>query len=200
VSSLFNLGDADQVNDLGRAAVEISKVTEVITEISEQTNLLALNATIEAARAGEAGKGFAVVANEIKELAAQTAKATGEIRNKIEGIQGSTNRTVREIEEITKVINDVNEIVSLIASDTIEQSASTREIADNVQEASRGIQEMNHNVAQSSAVSTDIAKEIAQVSNQAQEIVKGSSEILTNADNLSHMAEQLKNLVGRFKM
>ena len=191
---------SDQVNDLGRAAVEISKVTEVITEISEQTNLLALNATIEAARAGEAGKGFAVVANEIKELAAQTAKATGEIRNKIEGIQGSTNRTVREIEEITKVINDVNEIVSLIASDTIEQSASTREIADNVQEASRGIQEMNHNVAQSSAVSTDIAKEIAQVNNQAQEIVKGSSEILTNADNLSHMAEQLKNLVGRFKM
>jgi len=191
---------SDQVNDLGRAAVEISKVTEVITEISEQTNLLALNATIEAARAGEAGKGFAVVANEIKELAAQTAAATGDIRNKIEGIQASTSRTVSEIKEITTVIDDVNEIVSLIASDTIEQSASTQEIADNVQEASRGIQEMNHNVAQSSAVSTDIAKDINQVSVQAQEIVKGSSEILTNADSLSHMAEQLNNLVGRFKM
>ncbi len=191
---------SDQVNDLGRAAVEISKVTEVITEISAQTNLLALNATIEAARAGEAGKGFAVVANEIKELAAQTATATGDIRNKIEGIQGSTNQTVREIEEITKVINDVNEIVSLIASDTIEQSASTREIADNVQEASRGIQEMNHNVAQSSAVSTEIAQDISRVSIQAQEIVNGSSEILTNADSLSHMADQLNNLVGRFKM
>ncbi len=191
---------SDQVNDLGRAAVEISKVTEVITEISEQTNLLALNATIEAARAGDAGKGFAVVANEIKELAAQTATATGDIRNKIEGIQQSTNRTVIEIEEITKVINDVNEIVALIATETVEQSTSTQEIADNVQEASRGIQEMNHNVAQSSAVSTDIAKDISEVSIQSQEIAQESSEILTNADNLSRMAEQLNNLVGRFKM
>lgn len=67
---------SDNVDELGKAAQEISKVTEAITEISEQTNLLALNGTIEAARAGEAGKGFAVVANEIKELARQTAEAT----------------------------------------------------------------------------------------------------------------------------
>jgi len=72
-----------RVDELGVAATEISKVTEVITEISEQTNLLALNATIEAARAGEAGKGFAVVANEIKELAKQTAEATLDIRPKM---------------------------------------------------------------------------------------------------------------------
>ena len=74
-------GSSEKVNQLGFAAKEISKVTEVITEISEQTNLLALNATIEAARAGDAGKGFAVVANEIKELAKQTANATGEIKH-----------------------------------------------------------------------------------------------------------------------
>ena len=67
---------SEKIDNLGRAAQDIGKVTETITEISEQTNLLALNATIEAARAGEAGKGFAVVANEIKELAKQTAKAT----------------------------------------------------------------------------------------------------------------------------
>ncbi len=117
---------ADQVNALGHAAEDISKVTEVITEISEQTNLLALNATIEAARAGEAGKGFAVVANEIKELAAQTAKATGDIRGKIEGIQSSTDQTVVEIDAIMRVIDDVNAIVSQIARDTVEQSDSTR--------------------------------------------------------------------------
>ncbi len=69
-----------RVDELGIAANEISKVTEVITETSVQTNLLALNATIEAARAGEAGKGFAVVANEIKDLAKQTAQATLDIK------------------------------------------------------------------------------------------------------------------------
>ncbi len=189
----------DQVNDLGRAAVEISKVTEVITEISEQTNLLALNATIEAARAGEMGKGFAVVANEIKELAAQTAKATGDIRSKIEGIQDSTDRTTVEIDAIMKVINDVNEIVAQIASDTVEQSTSTQQIANNVAEASRGIQEVNHNVAQSSVVSTDIAKDISQVNAEANEMAESSLNIKHNAETLSRVAQQLSDLVGRFK-
>jgi methyl-accepting chemotaxis protein len=188
-----------QVNELGRAAEDISKVTEVITEISEQTNLLALNATIEAARAGDAGKGFAVVANEIKELASQTAKATGDIRGKIEGIQSSTDKTVVEIDAIMKVINGVNEIVAQIASDTVEQSSSTQEIANNVAEASRGIQEVNHNVAHSSMVSSDIAKDIAQVSLEASEMADNSQSIKRNAELLAQMAEKLNGLVGRFK-
>jgi methyl-accepting chemotaxis protein len=190
----------NQVGELGCAADDITKVTEVITEISEQTNLLALNATIEAARAGEAGKGFAVVANEIKELATQTAKATGDIRAKIEGIQSSTDKTIVEIDAIMKVINKVNDIVAQIASDTVEQSTSTQEIANNVAEASRGIQEVNQNVAQSSVVSTDIAKDISQVSSEASEMAQNSHSIKENADLLSQMAEQLNDLVGRFKI
>ena len=62
----------------------------LISDIADQTNLLALNATIEAARAGEAGKGFAVVASEVKELAGQTAKATGEIGQQIDAIRSAT--------------------------------------------------------------------------------------------------------------
>ena len=59
-----------------------------------QTNILALNAAVEAARAGEHGKGFAVVANEVKDLAKQTADATLEIKQKIEGVQNSTARSI----------------------------------------------------------------------------------------------------------
>ena len=80
----------DRVGELSKAASRIGDVVELINTIAEQTNLLALNATIEAARAGEAGRGFAVVASEVKALAEQTAKATGEIGQQITGIQAAT--------------------------------------------------------------------------------------------------------------
>jgi len=191
---------SERVAELGNAAQDIGKVTEAITEISEQTNLLALNATIEAARAGEAGKGFAVVANEIKELARQTAEATQEIKAKIEGIQGSTSGTVKEIGEISKVINDMNEIVSTIAASVEEQSVTTKEIANNVSQASQGIQEVNENVAQSSVVSGEIAKDISNVNQESKEMSNGSSQVKVSASDLSRLAEELKTLVGRFKV
>jgi methyl-accepting chemotaxis protein len=193
--------DASQkIDELGRAAQEISKVTETITEISEQTNLLALNATIEAARAGEAGKGFAVVANEIKELARQTAEATQDIKDRIEGIQRSTSMSVKQVEEISRVINDVNEIVSTIATAVEEQSVTTKEIAGNVAQASGGIQEVTENIAQSSTVSSEIARDIADVNQSSTDMSNSSSQVDMSAQQLSELAEQLKGLVNKFKI
>jgi hypothetical protein len=80
----------EKVERLSKAAHKIGDIVELISMIASQTNLLALNATIEAARAGEAGKGFAVVAQEVKSLAAQTAKATADIGSQITDIQGAT--------------------------------------------------------------------------------------------------------------
>jgi len=191
---------ASRVGELGQGAKEISKVTETITEISEQTNLLALNATIEAARAGEAGKGFAVVANEIKELAKQTADATGEIKSRIEGIQNSIEGTITDIEEVPKVINEVNEIVSTIATAVEEQSVTTREIAENVAQASKGIQEVTENVTQSTSVAGDIAKDISEVNQAANEMTNSSSQVNMSAGELSKLGEQLKEMVGRFRV
>ncbi len=191
---------SETVNELGKAAREIDKITEVITEISEQTNLLALNATIEAARAGEAGKGFAVVANEIKELAKQTAEATQKIKREIGGIQDSTEGTVSQIKQISKVINDVDEIVSTTAVAVEEQSVTTREIATNVAQASQGIQEITENVAQSAVVAGEIAKDIAGVHQASEEIVISSSQVNLSAEELSRLADQLQEMAGKFKI
>ena len=191
---------SSQVSELGTAAQEIGKVVEAITEISEQVNLLALNATIEAARAGDAGKGFAVVANEIKELARQTATATGEIKTRVEGIQNSTDGTVIQIEQISRVVNEVNGIVSTIATAVEAQSATTREIAGNVAQAAQGINEVEGNVAQTSVVSADISSDIAEVTQAASEISESSAEISGNADTLSRLSQQLNQLVEKFKV
>lgn len=191
---------SSQVDELGKAAMGIGKVLETISEISEQVNLLALNATIEAARAGEAGKGFAVVANEIKALAKQTAEATGEIRQKIEGIQDSTRGTVSHIEQIAKVVDEVNSIVSTIASSIEEQSAATREIASNVAQASEGITEVNENVAQSNISVREISEEIGEVTLSSNKISENSNAVSSSAEKLSHLSNQLNLMVRRFKI
>ena len=189
-----------RVDELGKSAQEISKVTETITEISEQTNLLALNATIEAARAGEAGKGFAVVANEIKELAKQTAEATLEIKNNIEGVQVATSNTVKEINEVSKIIGDVNDMSATVASAVEEQSATTGEISENVVQASQGIQEVTENIAQVASVTTEIASEIADVNSAAQELTESSNQVQSSGDELQGLAAKLEQLVGGYKI
>jgi len=188
------------VEELGRAADSIGKITETITEISEQTNLLALNATIEAARAGEAGKGFAVVANEIKELAKQTAEATGDIRQAIEGIQSQTNITIADIGDISKIISEVNEIVQGIVTAVEEQSITTNEIVQNVAEASTGIAEVNENIASSSQMTSEVSNGVNQVKKRSVEVKQSSEHVQTAADDLSRLAENLAALVTKFKV
>jgi len=191
---------SQKVNSLDHAAGEISKFTEVITEISEQTNLLALNATIEAARAGEAGKGFAVVANEIKELAQQTAAATQEIKDKIAAIHGSTSETADEIYQITEVIENVNEIVGSIAVSIEEQTTATGEIADYVNQAAAGISEVNENVSQASAVSGEIASDISEVSRIAKETNVASIRVKESADQVAAAATGIKDALNDFTL
>ena len=191
---------SSQVGELGRAAREIGKVVETITEISSQVDLLALNATIEAARAGDAGKGFAVVAGEIKELARQTAEASGEIKKRVEGIQTNTEGTVNEINDISEVVNEINTIVSTIAAAVEEQSATTREIVSNVSQASVGLSEVNENVAQSSQVSGEIARDISDVTRSSNDISESCTEVNMSSQELAKLAEQLNQMVNKFKV
>lgn len=188
------------VMELGEAAKSIGIVTETITEISDQTNLLALNATIEAARAGEAGKGFAVVANEIKELARETAAATGKIKNAIEDIQNQTGETVKDIETITSVIAEVNDIVNTIVAAVEEQSTTTTEIVKNVHQASSGIAEINENIAGSSQMTMQLSEGVEQVRITSAEVKKNSLQVSDSASGLKELSDKLTLLVTKFKM
>lgn len=190
----------EAVGALGAAADSIGKITDTITEISDQTNLLALNATIESARAGEAGKGFAIVANEIKELAKETAEATGSIRNAIEEIQNQTGTTISDISSISTVISEVNEIVQGIVTAVEEQSITTNEIVQNVTQASTGIAEVNENIANSSHMTTEVYEGVSLVKEKSVDVKQSSEHVQTAADELSRLAENLSTLVGKFKV
>ena len=172
------------VGQLADAAQRIGEVVGLIQDIAGQTNLLALNATIEAARAGEAGKGFAVVANEVKSLATQTDKATGDIQSQVEEIQTSSSQSVDEIKSTSGTIEKINEFANAIAAAVEEQGAATREIADSVQKAATGTQEVSSNV---SAV-TDAS---SMVSAEAERLLESSSE-------MQALAEKLKGEVQTF--
>ena len=174
----------DRVSELSKAAARIGDVVELINNIAGQTNLLALNATIEAARAGDAGRGFAVVASEVKALAEQTAKATGEIGQQINGIQSATQDLVSAIKEISGTIEKLSEISSAIAAAVEEQGAATQEISRNVQQAAQGTQQVSSNI-------TDVQR-------GAGETGRASSQVLSAAQSLSGDSSRLKLEVGKF--
>ena len=128
------------VSGLASAAQKIDQVVELINTIAGQTNLLALNATIEAARAGEMGKGFAVVASEVKQLAAQTSRATDEIASEIAAVQQITSEAVSTIAGISSTITRINGVSSSIASAVEEQAAVTQDMSGNMQTAAHGVE------------------------------------------------------------
>ncbi|THB74604.1 MAG: methyl-accepting chemotaxis protein [Desulfobacteraceae bacterium] len=183
-----------------KVSLKIGTVTDSISEISEQTNLLALNATIEAARAGEAGKGFAVVANEIKELAAQTAISTEDIKREISDMQSTTGATVDEIKQVVGIIGQINDIIVTIAAAVEEQSVVTGEISGNISNASEGVALVTQNMNESSSVSNEISKDIQGVSQATEKISSSSEQVRSSSQLLKNMAAELKLIIDGFKV
>jgi len=169
---------------LSEAANRIGDVVKLINDVAEQTNLLALNATIEAARAGEAGKGFAVVAHEVKALATQTAKATGEIATQIAAMQAATKESVGAIKGIGDTVARIAEIARTIAGAVEEQGTATQGIALNVRHAARG--------------TAELTTSIADVNRGAAETGTASAQVFASAQSLSRESSRLKGEVGKF--
>lgn len=162
---------AASVAELGRRGDEIGKVISVINDIADQTNLLALNAAIEAARAGEHGRGFAVVADEVRKLAERTTRATEEVGQSIKSIQDETKQAVTRMETGTQQVKVGVELAERAGE-------NLREIVDGAGQ---------------------VATLIGQISAASEEAGSATSQSSQAAQDLSHKAEQLRELVGRFK-
>jgi methyl-accepting chemotaxis protein len=172
------------VQGLAETAKRIGDVLKLIGDIAAQTNLLALNATIEAARAGEAGKGFAVVAQEVKTLAAQTAKATEQISTQIGAIRGETQTAAGAIGAICKTISEINAISATVANAVEQQQAATQEVARNIHQAAAGTR--------------DVADNIGDLTSTASETGSAAAQVLSSASELARQSELIRGEVQSF--
>ena len=172
------------VDNLSQAAAKIGEVVALIQDIAAQTNLLALNATIEAARAGAAGAGFAVVAGEVKNLSAQTSRATSEIREHISSMQVVTEETVDAIRSISQTIERINGVTTSIAAGVTQQTAATADIASNVAQVASGADTIN--------------ADLVQVSRASQITTETSAQVLVGAGSLGEQVKAMSEEVDAF--
>lgn len=164
---------------ISSTSVEIENIISTIEDIASQTNLLSLNASIEAARAGEAGRGFAVVADQIGKLAADSAQSAVMTRDLIEKSLGEINRGNEITQKTAGALEEVIGRMRQFADIAYETNQTSKSQAEAVNEVEKGIGQIAEVVQSNSA--------------SAQESSASSQELSAQSDNL-------KELVGRFRL
>ncbi len=195
------------INQMSTHSSEIDGIVVLIRNIAKQTNLLALNASIEAARAGEHGKGFAVVAEEVRKLASESSDSAQRIGDLIVGMQGVVAQSLEVMDQAKQNVDG-----GIIAVDTSGRSFS--KINRSIKAVARKMDDMNGVTAQLTgdadavvaeieniaSISDEAAGNTETISAAAEEQLASMQEVSSAATDLTRLAEQLQELVARFRL
>jgi methyl-accepting chemotaxis protein len=180
---------AENILALAEQAQAIGDIIATVNDIAEQTNLLALNAAIEASRAGEHGRGFAVVAGEVKALADQSKRATGQVRQILGEVQKATNTAVLSTEEVTKGVAAAGKVADQ-AGQTI------KSLADTLAEASRSAAQIVASAGQQSTGVSQIHQAMRNIDQVTKQNLAAVRQAEQAARDLNSLGSKLNELVS----
>jgi len=192
----------------GKIVEQIKVMADTISSIAGQTNLLALNAAIEAARAGEQGKGFAVVAEEVRKLAEQSSQAVSSIQVTITKVQEAFNGLSDNSNEILKFMNEqvTPEFTNFVAggtelyNDADYVSKMSEDLASISEELSATVNQVNLAVQNMSTSAQSSSEGTMSILCNINEATEGMEQIAQTAQTQSRLAENLNELVQKFKI
>lgn len=197
----------EAVSTLSKGTEKISEIVNIISGISAQTNLLALNAAIEAARAGEHGRGFAVVADEVRKLAEQSQDSAGQIITLIDeinhGVEAAVEAVTHSNDEVNEGIKNVGaaekqfvEIANLIKN-MQEKTFDVLNYTDQLAEEGHTVQTSSANIK---AAMNETVESAQSVSAATEEQSAAMQQIAASSDDLSRLANKLKDNIESFKI